>query len=315
MDRKIKEGINDLRTRQIREDENTKLNKKLRAALRNLPTCNDAFYTLYGQPRLQPPTSWPKGLDKNELMKLYRQGYWLAIEDYPTLVTQENLLVPSAYGEVLDTPGASTYPIGFKWYHDPNGNWGLTSVSTAKTRNDRKNEDGEAVKSTLTRDIPKGVATRFTIADDANCPKCGDVFSSAKILELHTCGFDVETKCTNQACPKGAAARLTDTDEAEQEENYPLVVQAPDPRGAQDEQETFFSEVRSGRRSREHVKRFLTRNKLTQNSSPGDAEMPDLEADQATSQSNDRQDSPRPTNFYPKKWKKVIRARKNNNRK
>ena len=125
----------------------------------------------------------------------------------------------------------------------------------------------------------------------------------------------METKCTNQAYPKGAAARLTDTDEAEQEENYPLMVQAPDPRGVQDGQETFFSEVRSGRRSREHVKRFLTRNKLTQISSPGDTEMPDLEADQAASQSNDRQDSPRPTNFYPKKWKKVIRARKNNNRK
>ena len=163
-------------------------------------------------------------------MKLYRQGYWLAIEDYPTLVTQENLLVPSAYGEVLDTPGASTYPIGFKWYHDPNGNWGLTSVSTAKTRNDRRNV-GEAAACTLTKDIPKGVAARFTIADD---------------------GDDVETKCTNPACPKGAAARLTDTeivDEAEQEENYPLMVQAPDPRGVQDGQETFFSEVRSGRRS------------------------------------------------------------------
>ena len=135
-------------------------------------------------------------------MKLYRQGYWLAIEDYPTLVTQENLLVPSAYGEVQDTPGASTYPIGFKWYHDPNGNWGLTSVSTAKTRNDSKNEDGEAVKSTLTRDNPKGVATRFTIADDIKCPKCGDVFSSEKILELHTCGFDVEKKCKTRLAQK-----------------------------------------------------------------------------------------------------------------
>ena len=194
------------------------------------------------------------------------------------------------------SPRASTYPIGFKWYHDPNGNWGLTSVSTAKTRNDKRNV-GEAVTCTLTKDIPKGVATRFTIADD---------------------GDDVETKCTNPACPKGAAVRLTDTDvvdEAEQEINYPLRVQAPAPRGVQDEQETFFSDVRSGSRSREHLKRFLTRNNLTQNSSSGDAEMPDLEADQATSHSNDRQDSPRPTNFYPKKWKKVTRARKNNNRK
>jgi hypothetical protein len=106
------------------------------------------------QPRIQPPTSWPRGLDRNELRKLYRQGYWLAIEDYPKLVSQENLLVPSAYDSEDEdedaSPRASTYPIGFKWYHDPNGNWGLTSVSTAKTRNDKRNV-GEAAACTLTR--------------------------------------------------------------------------------------------------------------------------------------------------------------------
>jgi hypothetical protein len=215
-----------------------------------------------------------------------------------------------------DVPGASTYPIGIKWYHDPNGNWGLTSVSTAKTRHDSKSEDGEAVESTLTRGIPRGVTTRFTIADDIKCPKCGDVFSSEKILELHTCGFDVEKECTNKACPKGAAARLTDTDEAEKEEVYPLVVQVPGSRGAQDEQETFFQEVRSGRRSREHVKRFLTKNKLIPISSPGDTNMPDLEADQElASQKDDRRGPQRPTNSYPKRRKRVIRARKNNDRK
>ena len=94
------------------------------------------------------------------------------------------------------------------------------------------------------------------------------------------------------------------------------MVQVPGSRGAQDEQETFFQEVRSGRRSREHVKRFLTKNKLIPISSPGDTNMPDLEADQAlTSQKDDRRGPQRPTNFYPKRWKKVIRARKNNDRK
>jgi hypothetical protein len=141
-------------------------------------------------------------------------------------------------------------------------------------------------------------------------------FSSEKILELHTCGFDVEKNCTNKACPKGVAARLTDTAEAEKEEAYPLVVQVPGSRGAQDEQETFFQEVRSGRRSREHVKRFLTKNKLIPISGPGDENMPDLESDQeVASQKDDRRGPQRPTNSYPKRRKRAIRARKNNDRK
>jgi hypothetical protein len=144
------------------------------------------------------------------------------------------------------------------------------------------------------------VAARFTIADG---------------------GDEAETKCTNPACPKGAAARFTDADgagEAETEVNYPLKVQAPDPRGEQDDQETFFLDVRTGSQYREHIRRFFARNNLPQNSSSGNVEenyqMPDL-ADQATGYSDDRQDPARPTNFYPRKWKKVIRARKNNNSK
>jgi hypothetical protein len=100
----------------------------------------------------------------------------------------------------------------------------LTSVSTAKTRNDERSV-GEAAACTLTKDIPKGAAARFTIAD-------GD--------------GEAETECTNPACPKGAAARFTIADgdgEAETEDNYPLRERAPDPRREQDDQETFFSEV------------------------------------------------------------------------
>jgi hypothetical protein len=67
-------------------------------------------------------------------------------------------LVPSAYDSEDEdedaSPRASTYPIGFKWYHDLNGSWGLTSVSTAKTRKD-EGSVGEAAACTLTKDIPK----------------------------------------------------------------------------------------------------------------------------------------------------------------
>ena len=308
----------------MEEDEKTKINKKLRAALRNLCTCSNVFFTLYGQPRLQPPTSWPKGLEKNELLKLYSKGYWLASRDYPSLVVQEKLLYPSAYGEDVtwrDVPGASTYPIGIKWYHDPNGNWGLTSISTAKTRNDHKWKDGEAFESKLTKDIPRGKTARYTVSDDIRCPKCGDVFSSEEILELHTCGFDVEKNCTNLACPRGVAARLTEAEiaEAEKEVTYPLVVQAPGSRGVQDEQEAFFQEVRSKSRARAHAKRLLIRNKLTPISGPEEDEtMPDLESNQeGASQKDDRRVPRRPTNSdsYPKRRKRATRGRKNSGQK
>ena len=212
-------------------------------------------------------------------------------------------MVPSAYDSEDEdedaSPRASPYPIGFKWYHDPNGSWGLTSVSTAKTRND-KGRVGEAAACTLTKDIPKGAAARFTIAD-------GD--------------GEAETECTNPACPKGAAARFTIADgdgEAETEENHPLRERAPDPRREQDGQETFFSEVRAGSQHREHISRFFARHNLPHNfcseNVEEDYQMPDL-ADQATGYSDGRQDPPRPANFYPRKWRNVNRARKNNNSK
>jgi hypothetical protein len=94
------------------------------------------------------------------------------IEKYSKLISKENLLVPSAYDsddetedeQKDDPPGASPYPIGFKWVHDPNGIWRLTSVSTSKTRRKEKGV-GEAVACALTQDIPEGSAARFTIAD------------------------------------------------------------------------------------------------------------------------------------------------------
>ena len=51
-------------------------------------------------------------------------------------------------------------------------------------------------------------------------------------------------------------------------------------------------------------------------SGPEDENMPDLESDQeVASQKDDRRGPQRPTNSYPKRRKRAIRARKNNDRK
>ena len=138
---------------------------------------------------------------------------------------------------------------------------------------------------------------------------------------------DEGSVCEAAACtltkdiPEGAAARFTIADgngEAKTEVNYPLREQAPDPRREQDDQETLFSEVRTGSQHCEHISKFFARHNLPHNfcseNVEEDYQMPDL-ADQATGYSDGRQDPPRPANFYPRKWRNVNRARKNNNSK
>ena len=63
VEKKFEEAIEALKSRLNWEETRSAINARLRIALRGLVQCNEEFYNLYGQP----PASWPKDLDRNEL--------------------------------------------------------------------------------------------------------------------------------------------------------------------------------------------------------------------------------------------------------